>query len=245
MSKHRALIATSAILLVGGGAAAIVGGAVLAVFGTDSTISTGHHRVSTNTSALVSEGADFGAHGADVLGHPGIKISVTGSEKPVFVGIGPAAAVDRYLAGASVETVTDFELRPFHLTTTQREGSTRLSPPLDQSFWVSQSAGSTSAATSWKVRDGNYRIVIMNADGSTGVEVDGRFGLRATRLTAISAGVLAGGLGGAVIGVALLVAGLRNKNRPVAGHYATRLDPAAPATAEEPSGPAPAVDVHV
>ena len=54
------------------------------------------------------------------------KIDVRGWGKPVFVGVGPAEAVDRYLAGASVETVTDVEVRPFELTTTVREGSMRL-----------------------------------------------------------------------------------------------------------------------
>jgi hypothetical protein len=232
MSKRIALIATSAILLVGGGAAAIGGGAVLAAFGSDSTISTGHHHISTNTSALVSDESDFGTYGADTLGNPGVKLSVTGSAKPVFIGVGPAAAVDRYLAGASVETVTDFEVRPFHLTTTRRDGAALPGSPLDQSFWVAQSDGSTSAATTWKINDGNYRIVIMNADGSTGLDVDGQFGLRATRLTAISAGVLGTGLITVIVGVVLLVLGLRIQELPVVPHQADRLDPAEPQTSD-------------
>ena len=88
MSKRIALITASAIAFVGGGAAAIGGGAVLAVFGTDNTISSGHHPVSTTTSALVTEQGDFGTHSADVLGHPAVKISVTGAAKPVFIGSG-------------------------------------------------------------------------------------------------------------------------------------------------------------
>ena len=215
MSKRIALITAGAVALVGGGAAAICGGAVLAVFGTDNTISSGQHPVSTTTSALVTEQGDFGAHSADILGHPAVKISVTGSAKPVFVGVGPAAAVDRYLAGAAVETVTDFELRPFDLTTTRREGTVRLAPPVEQSFWVAKSVGSTSAATDWKVRDGSYRIVLMNADGSAGVDVESRFGLGVPHLAAIGATVLAGGLLFVVVGVALLLAGLRTRSQPL------------------------------
>jgi hypothetical protein len=215
MSKRIALITASAVALVGGGAAAICGGAVLAVFGTDNTISSGQHPVSTTTSALVTEQGDFGAHSADILGHPAVKISVTSSAKPVFVGVGPAAAVDRYLAGAAVETVTDFELRPFDLTTTRREGTVRLAPPLEQSFWVAKSVGSTSAATDWKVRDGSYRVVLMNADGSAGVDVESRFGLGVPHLAAIGATVLAGGLLFVVVGVALLLAGLRTRSQPL------------------------------
>ena len=215
MSKRIALITASAIAFVGGGAAAIGGGAVLAVFGTDNTISSGHNPISTTTSALVTEQGDFGAHGADVLGHPAVKISVTGSAKPVFIGVGPAASVDRYLAGAAVETVTDFELRPFDMTTTRREGTAKLSPPAEQSFWVAKSVGSTSAATDWKVRDGSYRVVLMNADGSAGVDVEGRFGLDVPHLAAISTTFLAGGLLVVVVAVALLVAGLRTRSQPL------------------------------
>jgi hypothetical protein len=215
MSKRIALITASAVALLGGGAAAIGGGAVLAVFGTDNTISSGHHPVSTTTSALVTEQGDFGANSADILGHPAVKISVTGSGKPVFIGVGPAGAVDRYLAGAAVETVTDFELRPFELTTTRHEGTAKLASPLAQSFWVAKSVGSTSAATDWKVRDGSYRVVLMNADGSAGVDVEGRFGLDVPHLAAISATLLAGGLLVMVLGVALLVAGLRTRSQPL------------------------------
>jgi hypothetical protein len=210
MSKRVALIAAGAILMVGGGGLSLGGGAVLAIFGTDSSIASGDHAVSTTTSALVTEPGDISAHGADVLGHPTVKITVTGSDKPVFVGVGPTAAVDRYLAGASVETVTDLEVSPFHLTTTRRAGTTRPGSPLDESFWVAKSDGTT-ATTNWEIRDGSYRVVIMNADGSPDVNVDGRLALRIPHLTAVGAGVLAGGLTVVLIGIVLFVVGLRTK----------------------------------
>jgi hypothetical protein len=186
------------------------GGTVLAVFGTDSSIASGDHAVSPTTSALVTEQGDISAHGADVLGHPTVKITVTGTDKPVFVGVGPTAAVDRYLAGASVETVTDLEVSPFHLTTSRRAGTARLSSPLDESFWVAKSDG-TSATTNWKIRDGSYRVVIMNADGSPDVNVDGRLAVRIAHLTAVGTGLLAGGLAVVLIGLVLFVVGLRTK----------------------------------
>jgi hypothetical protein len=108
--------------------------------------------------------------------------------------------------------VTDFEVRPFDLRTTRREGTTHLALPLEQSFWVAKSLGSTSAATDWRIRDGSYLVVLMNADGSTGVAVDGRFGLDVPHLGTIGISLLAGGLLVAVVGVALLVAGFATKS---------------------------------
>jgi hypothetical protein len=215
MTKRTALIAAGAILMIGGGAVSVAGGAVLATVGTDSRISTGIHAVSTPTSAFVTEKGNIGGH-ATVLGRPSVGISVTAADKPVFIGVGPAAAVDRYLAGAAVETVTDFDVRPFELTTTRHEGTARLSSPLDQPFWVEQAHGKTSATADWKIRHGSYRVVVMNADGSPDVSVDGRLSARVPNLSAIGASVLGGGLFVVFIGIAVLVIGLRTKHESYA-----------------------------
>ena len=209
MSKRTALIAAGIILTVGGGVAAAGGGALVAAVGSDSTVSTGHHAITSQTSALVTEEGDFDDFDAGVLGHPGIKASVSGSDKPVFVGVGPSDAVDRYLAGAEFETVTDFDVRPFELTTTVHEGSTGLTSPLDESFWVAQSEGSSAAATTWKL-PGEHVLEGVGA-GSPGIDVDGRFGLHVPRLTAIGRTLLGGGLGVMLIGVTVLVLGLRTR----------------------------------
>jgi hypothetical protein len=211
MSKRTAMIAAGIILIVGGGVVAAGGGAVAAAVGGDSTVTSGHHAITSRAAALVTEEGDIDNFDAGFLGHPGIKLSFSGSDKPVFVGVGPAAEVDRYLAGAEVETVTDFDVRPFHLTTTVQEGTRTLSSPLDQSFWVAQSEGSSAAATTWKIRDGSYRVVVMNADGSSGIDVDGRFGLHVPRLTTIGRSLLGGGIGVLLVGVAVLVLGLRSR----------------------------------
>lgn len=217
MAKRVALIAAGAILMIGGGALSAGGGAVLATVGTDSRISSGTHAASTPTSAFVTEQGDVSDHGTGVFGRPSLGISVTAADKPVFIGVGPAAAVDRYLAGAAVETVTDFEVRPFRLTTTRVDGTAGLPSPLDQTFWVEQASGLAPASANWKIRDGGYRVVVMNADGSPGVNVDGGLSVRVPHLSAIGASLLAGGLFVVFIGMALLVIGLRTKHEPYVG----------------------------
>ena len=214
MSQRIALVAAGAVLTAVGGILAVGGGAVVAVTGTDGTLSSGHHPVSSATSALVTDQGDIDEGGAGFVADPSIEIAVQDSDQPVFVGIGPSEAVDRYLAGASVETVTDFEVRPFELTTTVRDGSAQLESPLDQSFWVAQADGRTAAGTTWRIREGSYRIVVMNADGSPGIEVDGRFGLHVPRLTAIARTALAGGLILVVTGIVLVIAGARSTDTP-------------------------------
>ena len=186
MSKRTALIAAGVVLAAGGGVTAIAGGATLAIAGTDGTLSTGRHALTSDTAALVSDRADIDDFDRAHVGHPALDLTVTGSDRPVFVGVGPAADVDRYLAGASVETVDDIETGPFHLETTVRSGTARLAPPVDQDFWVARSSGATSAATSWHLHDGRYRVVVMNADGTPGIHADGKFGLHVPWLTPVA-----------------------------------------------------------
>ena len=211
MSKRTALIAAGIILTVGGGVVAAGGGALVAAVGSDSTLTSDHHAITSQTSALVTDEGNINDFDAGFLGHPGIKLSFSGSDKPVFVGVGPADEVDRFLAGAEVETVTDFDVRPFELTTTVHEGTKPLASPLDQSFWVAQAEGTSAAATTWKIHDGSYRVVVMNVDGSPGIDVDGRFGLHVPRLTAVGRTLLGSGLGVLLIGVAVLILGLRSR----------------------------------
>jgi len=214
MSKRTALIAAGFVLAVGGGVTAIAGGATLAVAGTDGTVSTGRHLFTSDTAALVSDRADIDDFNGARVGHPAVRLSVSGSERPVFVGVAPAAAVDRYLAGASVETVDDVETGPFRLDTTVRPGTARLAPPVDQDFWVARSTGATSAATSWHLRDGKYRLVVMNADGTPGIRAVGTFGLRVPWLAPVAFTALAAGAAVLLAGITLFVVGLRNESQP-------------------------------
>jgi hypothetical protein len=117
------------------------------------------------------------------------------------VGIGPADAVDRYLDGAAIEVVTDFEVAPFQMDTSPRAGSATIAAPGAQDFWVARAeTRSGTAQLSWTVRDGDYRMVFMNADGSPVVNVDGRFGIVVPAARPLSLATL-------VIGLVLLAGG--------------------------------------
>jgi len=211
MSTRTALIASGVVLTAAGGAIA-AGGVVLGAFGgTDGSLSTGTKHHETTAHAVVSDEGDLGGSTNLAFGDPTLKVSVSDSDQPVFVGIGPAEEVDRFLAGSRVQTVSDFDLWPLQLDTETRDGDRTPHSPLDETFWVAQSDGATSAAASWKIDDGSYRVVVMNADGSPGVGVDGSLSVKVPVLGALTVGSLAGGGLLLVIGGTLLVAGLRRK----------------------------------
>jgi hypothetical protein len=191
-------IVVGGLLAAVGVLSTVAGGAGLAVFGSDGSATSGRHSLSTASSALVSSVAEIEDANdfADALGDPSVRLSVEadGSSSGVFVGIGLAADVDRYLASAPIEEATDFELDPFRFDRRVRPGSSRPAAPASQRFWVAKGSGRDAASLRWRVRDGDYRAVVMNADGSRGVDTDGRIGLTVPHLPELAWGLIGGGL---------------------------------------------------
>jgi hypothetical protein len=193
-----AAIVAGALLALAGAVVAAVGGILLGLFGGDGTVASGSHPLSTSRTALVSSVADIDdiSSVADLVGDPRIRITAhsAGSGEALFVGVGRAAQVERYLASVPRDVVTDFELDPFELTRAPRDGSRQPAPPADQHIWVASGTGPDSATLRWKVRDGDYRLVLMNADGSRGVNAEGDVALTASHVPTIAWSMIGGGV---------------------------------------------------
>jgi len=200
------------------GAVIVIGAAaVLLLFGEDSTLSSDPQALSTRTAALVSGTAEISdtAEVADVLGDPRIKITAeSDGENGVFVGVGRAADVERYLANAPIAEVTDLDFAPFRLDRKMRDGIVTPAPPAEQDFWVAASSSDEKASVDWKVRDGEYRAVVMNADGSVDVASHGTFGVTIPHISSFALGVLIAGLLVIAGGIATLVIGRRRARTP-------------------------------
>ena len=65
-------------------------------------------------------------------GNAGLRITATptGAGQHLFLGIGPASAVDRYLSGVSYDVATDVSVTPFHLTLARHGGTATPPPPV-------------------------------------------------------------------------------------------------------------------
>ena len=204
-------IVVGAVLIISGFLTAISGGALLALFGSDRVLSSGQHQVSTPTTALV---ADLGrVTDIDdfqyVTGSPTLHVTAdNNAEGPIFIGIGRADEVDRYLAGVATDRVTDLELSPLELNSVRHDGSGSPGAPAEQNIWVASST-SSDAELSWEIRDGHYEVVIMNADGSANVQAQTRIGVSLQDSTALSSLVIGAGVVIMVIGAGVVVAASR------------------------------------
>jgi hypothetical protein len=208
-------IIVGAMLAFGGLVVAGGGGATLATIGSDGTVKSGQQSFTTSRSALVTSGADLRGVDAiaDVVGNPRVRMAVntTTPGRRVFVGVGPAADVERYLASASIDEITDFDVDPFTMKHNPRNGWASPKPPAKQSFWTAQSSGTGSASLDWKARSGEYRLVVMNADGSPGVKTRGDVAVTIPHTSAISWSLIGGGLLLLLGGAATIAAAMRQR----------------------------------
>jgi hypothetical protein len=169
-------------------------------------VTTDVHRFSSSGSALATVPTQLGSAGTGwlyapaVLGTVRIRVTAATAGPPLFVGIGPSADVDRYLAGVNRTVISDFRTDAVQV----ESGGMPASAPGTQGFWVASSTGSGTRTVTWEPTDGSWTVVVMNADGRPGLDVRADLGARIPALPWIALGVL---LAGAVFaaGAALLI----------------------------------------
>jgi Domain of unknown function (DUF4389) len=180
-------------------AAAIGAGAVALIFDQTQRDAAGYlmtdsEPYSTPGYALVSDtytagtAADLSV-GRDILGTVRIR---TSSDRRTFVGIARASAVNAYLAGVARSEATHFGHPSSDFT--PRAGGPPSTPPAVQRFWVASTSGSGSQMLTWKPAGGSWRIVVMNATASRGVQTQLSIGAQFPHLLTISLVALGIGL---------------------------------------------------
>ena len=184
-------------LLAGGGAA------VWALSQRDASgyFTTQSHQVSTPSYAFASDRLDIGPDTPGGIGDFARLRIQAASARPVFIGIGRATDVARYLTHVEHSRVTDIDTDPFRLTAQHIAGTAKPSPPAGEHIWRAQASGSGTQTISWPLEEGRWSAVVMNADGSRRVSVALHLGARVSALQWVAIGLLACG------GVLLLVAG--------------------------------------
>ena len=158
-------------------------------------LATGKDRYAAGTYALASDNLDVDLDAAgwimnrDEFGK--IRLAVQSHDaEPVFVGIARTSDVSAYLRGTTHTSVTDVDYSPFHASYANHDGGRRPALPADQSFWAASAHGSGTQTLSWDVDEGNWSVVVMNADASRGIDAGVNAGVKVpfTTLAVISFG---------------------------------------------------------
>lgn len=134
--------------------------------------------------------------------------------KLLFIGVGPEAAVARYLGTVAHASVQDIDFDPFRVNYLRIAGGAPQAPPTEQRFWAASASGVGTQTVTWKVGEGDWSVVLMNADGSRGVAADIDVGAKVSFLVWVAIGLLLGGV--LVVGgsTALIVLAARTRQPP-------------------------------
>ena len=180
----------------------VLGIGVLIAYGfgrEDGFLTADGQRLESPTYAITAEDIDLGVDEVDwapdaILGE--VRIRVEGSV-PVFVGIAPDAAVDRYLGRVARDELIDLDGDEPELD--RRRGGAPPTPPGEQGLWVARAEGPGEQDLTWDAEFGRWTAVVMRADARRGIDVEADVGVKA-------GWVIWAGLGALVIGL-LMTAG--------------------------------------
>jgi hypothetical protein len=160
-------------------------------------------KLHTDTYAIVSDlrgaGPDW-LYGSTIFGNTRARVT-SDTTKPVFVGIARTSDVKKYLGGTGYATID-------HLasgTVTPHAGSAPSAPPATTTIWAATKEGTGEQTIVWKPRAGDWRIVIMNADGSAGVAAHGDVSAKFPAAPWVALGFLVAGALLALLGSWMLV----------------------------------------
>ena len=165
------------------------------------------HTYSTSTRALTTENLDINTAVPGWLdAHLGtIRVDPKGTG--AFVGVARTSDVDAYLDQVAHDEITDLDYDPFLIETARRAGEGRPAMPGAQTFWAASSTGGRELE--WKVRKGEWTVVLMNEDASPGVKVPAKVGAKLPLFDGLGWGFV---IGGTVLGlgaIATIVLGAR------------------------------------
>jgi hypothetical protein len=176
--------------------------------------------LTTDTFALVSEELTIhtDSTSADlphaILGDA--KVEATAADgSMIFVGVARSADLAGYLGGVRQARVTDLDSAdggwdPEYVVSGQDAPAV---PPAQADVWAAQASGTGTVSVTWPVEDGDWTVVVMNADGTADVSADVAVGATLDWLGWVAVALLVGagvGLLLAVLVVTLAVRGARS-----------------------------------
>lgn len=204
MSGGRIALLVAGSIVALAGLAALAGGIALIAVNESERDSTGFFSTAaetfrTDSHALASDELDIGTDGPNWLFEEGrlatVRVRGTSADPDgeIFIGIGPTSRVREYLDGTDHDVVTDLELDPFRATYRPSSGTAAPADPTSETFWSASAEGTGSQTVEWEVAEGNWSVVVMNADASPGVEAQVSLGAKVGFVFWVGLGLVIGG----------------------------------------------------
>ena len=231
MSTGRILLLIFGIFILLGSFPLLFGGGVLlwvdlALKDDDGFMTTSTYQLDRDSYAIVSEPAEieldgewnwgWGWHQAWDLGDL-ITFKVEGSNndpsKGIFIGIAEESYWKAYLSDVEYDEIIRFSLDPFDVDYINHPGSSVPAAPTSQTFWTAEMSGTGTQTLEWQLETGTYSLVLMNQDGSSGVDLDMAVGAKVPLIFGFGVGMVVGGIVALVVGILMIIFALRGRKR--------------------------------
>lgn len=102
-----------------------------------------------------------------------------------------------YLEGVAYDEIREFNIHhPFSepkISYRRHPASSEPASPIPRTFWVISTHGEGAQTLKWGVEEGRYSIILMNQDGSSGLDISGSVGVKIPMVSGLSIGFLASG----------------------------------------------------
>jgi len=203
----------SLAIFIGGGALSV---AHLLERGDEGYFDETLERVSTATAAVTTGDVDFqsdpGPRWVLDLVDVSLRLQVSSVDvnAELFVGIGPKAEVEAFLAGVAHDEIREVGLGG-DVKYRSVAGDAAAAPPGEQGFWVASTSDIGAQVLEWDVTEGEWVVVMMNADGSAGILANVTAGIRSGALLGIGIVMLVIGAVLLSTAVAIIIAGARRR----------------------------------
>ena len=233
MSAGRILLLIFGILILLGSVPLLFGGGVLlwvdlALMVDDGFMTTSTYQLERDSYAIVTEPADidfdeewnwgWGWHRAWNLGDL-VTFKVEGRNKDpdpskgIFIGIAEELNWEAYLSDVEYDVITDISLDPFEVVYMNNPGSSVPAAPTSQTFWTANTSGTGTQTLEWQLEKGRYSLVLMNQDGSQGVDLEIALGVKIPLIFGVGVGMVVGGIVALVVGIIMIIFAVRGRKR--------------------------------
>jgi len=158
--------------------------------------------VQRDSHAITSYPADIDIESLPVLNWlKSIEVKVTANnnkDKGVFVGIAPEDDLKSYLNGVHHDQIDEMDLNhPVGKPKIEYKnfpGTSTPASPTDKDFWEASSSGTGEQILKWGIESGTYSVVLMNQDGSSGIDLNASVGANVPIASGIGLGLTVAGL---------------------------------------------------
>jgi len=130
--------------------------------------------------------------------------------KRVFIGVAEESDLEAYLSDVEYDEVISW-LTVGRADYRHHWGDSEPAAPTSETFWVESAHGAGTQTLEWEAETGSYSLVLMNDDGSAGVDVSVALGVKVPMVAGIGTGLLIAGPVVLIIGIVMVYFAARRR----------------------------------